>query len=207
MKKILIFFILLILLGCKEDTTIALAYEKAMVAYSENRIIQAKELSAKLPNSEPEYILLKAGISFSEKDFTRTIELLEEKNKLFGLSKFASYILIRSYLNLGEFEKGENLLREMLKDDPADFRAISLFGDLKILQKDIQSAIFLYENSVDACSEIAASCLKLAQIYKNHGQAKQADLFFNKALVLIGPKDPSLSREIEKEIQILRGER
>lgn len=200
MKKFLILFVIASLFACNKNNNAEEIYNKAMQAYSEDNKFLANELCRQLPDSKPQYILLKAGIAFSQKDFKQASILLEKKKEKFHLSKFANYILIRSYLNIGDYENSEAELKELIKDDPSDFRAISLYGDLKVLQDDLASAVFLYANSIESCAEIASSCLKLGKIYYQHGQMAESEELFNKALVLIGSNDEELSNQIKSEI-------
>ncbi len=105
-------------------------------------------------------------------------------------------------IDVGRLEKGEELLREVLEEEPDHAGALNKMGVIHALRKEKDRAREYFEESLNADRRNAPALTNLANIYLEKEEHHQAESMYNEALTYdpeYGPAHNNLAAIYKKK--------
>ncbi len=134
-------------------------------------------------NGESTQILTAASALYIEKgDYNNALKILLSLNKDQYLDVEIVRLISRVYGLIGEYEKAEEIVQELIAQQPKNWHGYQILGLLYLRSKKYDSAIEQYKNVIDITPDNSVALSNIGSSYYFKGDIKKAANFFEKAV-------------------------
>jgi len=91
--------------------------------------------------------------------------------------------LVKAYLKNGKIDKAKDFLQSVVAENPKNFTAYQLLGQISLRENDLPTAIGYYDQVIKANPRLKTGYLSLASIYLRDKKLKEAEIILQNGLL------------------------